>query len=82
MSVLSKYYKELITRINTMGKQRAEDTENTYFKKISVPNECRWISVLPLLGCPRRVFLMLQFIDNLVDKQSRKQKMKSELCHT
>lgn len=57
---------------NIMAKQRAEDTENTYFKKILVPNECRWISVLPLLGCPRRVFLMLQFINNLVDKQSRK----------
>lgn len=54
---------------DNMDKQR---TGNTYFKKISVPNECRWISVLPLQGCPRRVFLMLMLINNLVNKQNRK----------
>ena len=57
---VEQVHKELMnSRISWISKgQRIQRTP--ILQKISVPSECRWISVLPLLSCPRTMLLMQQ----------------------
>lgn len=43
-------------------------------------NECTWVSVLPLLGCPRAV-LFIQQLAAWRTSKAKKQKVKIKCCH-